>query len=68
MRDLDESIGRIISLIDNNDNPLISNDTIVFFTSDNSTWLNQSIAGGSASLFYEGNGQREKVALEFLLA
>ena len=52
MRDLDESVGKIMTFIDTN--PLISDNTVVFFTSDNGPWLNKSIAGGSASLFYEG--------------
>ena len=55
INDLNESFGKITSFIDNDNDPLMSNNSlIIFFTSDNGPWLNQSIAGGSSSLFYKG--------------
>jgi len=52
-QEMDYSIGQIMDYLKEIG---IENDTLVFFTSDNGPWLDQTINGGSPGPFYCGKG------------
>ena len=53
MEELDWSVGQILELLRREK---LSENTFVFFTSDNGPWLTQDLHGGSAGLLRDGKG------------
>ncbi len=53
VEELDWSVGEVLAALRRQG---LTNNTLVFFTSDNGPWLIQDAAGGSAGLLHEGKG------------